>query len=168
MTIVEDSINYNIRLCECGCGQPCKKRFIHGHNIRILHFKGETHPSWKGGRKICGDGYIVVKKWNHPYCDVQGYVLEHRLVMEKHLGRYLDPKEVVHHINGIKSDNRIENLMLFESHSKHMAYEKIKDMSNRICLICKSDKTYIDKHGYIKWHRHDNGFICMKCYMQKW
>jgi hypothetical protein len=157
MTVKENTSNLD--LCLCGCKQFVKRYFKPGHQNRV-----STSKSWKGGRKICGDGYIVVKKWNHPYCDVQGYVLEHRLVMEKYLGRYLDPNEVIHHINKNKSDNRIENLMLFENHSKHQIYEKIKDMSDRICLLCKSDKTYIDKHGYIKWHRHDNGFICIKCY----
>ena len=44
--------------------------------------------------------------------------------MEKSIGRFLEPDEVVHHINGIKNDNRIENLMSFKNHSKHSKYER--------------------------------------------
>ena len=87
--------------------------------------KGKEHPSWKGGERKTGKmGYL--RQWckGHPYCDKQGYVLQHRLVMEKHLGRVLLPSEVVHHINGEKKDNRIENLMLFSNNSKHMTSHK--------------------------------------------
>jgi len=67
----------------------------------------------KGGRKIADKGYILIFSPYHPFRNGGKYVLEHRLVMEKHLGRYLVRGEGVHHKNGIKDDNRIENLVLF-------------------------------------------------------
>lgn len=65
----------------------------------------------KGKYKKDG-GYIVVLCKQHPNATKQGTVAEHRLVMEESLGRYLTSYETVHHINGIKDDNRIENLQL--------------------------------------------------------
>jgi hypothetical protein len=71
--------------------------------------KGEESPSWKGGKYI-SNGYIYIKNWKHPFTTKGHYIAEHRLVMEKYLGRYLERWELIHHKNGRRDDNRIENL----------------------------------------------------------
>lgn len=79
----------------------------------------ENNPAWNGGRYKTGQGYIVVFSPDHPHASVRKTVFEHRLVMEQVIGRYLKPEEVVHHKNGIKDDNRPENLELLPSQGAH-------------------------------------------------
>lgn len=77
----------------------------------------ENHGAWKGGRHLSGDGYwLVLLPQDDPLFSMvncQGYVFEHRLVMARHLGRPLEPNETVHHKNGKRDDNRIDNLELW-------------------------------------------------------
>lgn len=83
-------------------------------------------PRWKGGRKIRKDGYIlVVAPPGHPYpsdtsASGTAYILEHRLVMEQYLGRYLLPTEVVHHRDENPTNNDMSNLELFASQADHI------------------------------------------------
>ena len=97
-------------------------------------------PRWKGG-VLPALGYLLIKSWDHPFHDKRGYVREHRLVMEKIIGRYLDPKlEEVHHINGNKSDNRPENLMVVDSltHNRlEHGWELVEGKWFKNCPLCK-------------------------------
>jgi hypothetical protein len=91
------------------CNRKCYAEWL------SINKSGMNHNMYKGkikygGKK--GNEYIAIFMPSHPLCDSKGYVYEHRLKMEFKLKRYLDKNEIVHHINGIKDDNRLENLEL--------------------------------------------------------
>ena len=88
--------------------------------------KGNKWCTWKCGRTTDELGYILIHSPSHPFRNHRNYVREHRLVMEKHLGRYLKHSETIHHINGIKNDNRIKNLKLCKTAKDHSFYHKIE------------------------------------------
>jgi hypothetical protein len=112
-------------LCRCGCGKESyvtKYDLLKGrangchscHNrAKMQNIKPENHPAWKGGRTIDNDGYILLTKPSHPSAGSRGRIFEHRFVMEEHLGRQLTKQETIHHKNGNRQDNRIENLELW-------------------------------------------------------
>ena len=109
------------------CSMVCRtKRY---RMLGVLLTGGKSGPDnwrWKGGRYPNDQGYILVLARDHPRADRHGYVREHRLVMEKTLGRYLEPQEVVHHLNHIRDDNRPENLDLYPSNGAHKHNEHKK------------------------------------------
>lgn len=82
----------------------------------------ENHWNWNGGRAKATGGRVLTLSPSHPFCNQDGYVFEHRLVMERHLGRHLLPVETVHHIDSDPSNNKIENLMLFLSRGEHTSW----------------------------------------------
>ena len=73
---------------------------------------------------IIKKGYKKILDYNHPRADKKGYVFEHIVVMEKHLGRLIEKQEEVHHIDKDRGNNNINNLMLFPDHYSHMQYHR--------------------------------------------
>lgn len=133
-------------LCGCGGDAPISKvtrfksgqrkghplRYISGHHQRCLpestrekmslsqkaRFNdrpSSEHPKWNGGEILVG-GYVYVKNKNHPRATKDGYVLRTVLVVEKHTGKIVPKGMVIHHINRISTDDRIENLQVVSVH----------------------------------------------------
>lgn len=91
--------------------------------------KRESNPNWKGGRMRHGN-YIMVLLPEHPYASKPwGYIFEHRLIMEDNLGRFLSRDEVVHHVNGIGDDNRLDNLEVM-TRREHALYHRVIHETN--------------------------------------
>jgi hypothetical protein len=152
-------------LCSCGCGQEIKETdlikwklkngqknfYIKGHR----DLKGTKNPRWKGGTFIDSKGYKFVLAPSHPNARKSGYVSEAHFVISKHLNRSIDTTtEVVHHINGIKLDNRLGNLIVI----KRSEHPKIhftgadspvwKEKIPKICPTC--GKEFVASYGNYK------------------
>ena len=100
----------------CGCYKLESSRLRHGFEA----------ANWRGGRTRDEDGYILVYLPSHPNAKGNGYVPEHRLVMSEVLGRPLLRTETVHHKNGVRDDNRPENLELWTA--AHASGGRVSDM----------------------------------------
>lgn len=101
--------------------------------------------------------YAVVK--DHPRATKYGYVLAHRVIMENHLGRLLDPNEIVHHKNHDRKDNRIENLEVMDSkvHNTMHGQERPRKMAVLKCPWCKHE---FSKPYNQTFKQKSNDFTC--------
>lgn len=145
--------------CICGKVKQTRKnnqKFC-SHSCFSKSRIGNKASNWKGGRRISGNGYVYILKKNHPFCDTHGYVFEHRLVMEIVLERFLESYEIVHHINGIKTDNRIENLVLTRRGEHEQRFHSGNIRKKRIICPNKSCNNITTV-----------GNICHNCYKRQW
>lgn len=117
------SIETRKKLSIANTGKKHSLKVIEILRQRMLGKTKEKSIHWKGGRILDSRGYYIIRLPEHPN-SVNKYVPEHRLNVEKNIGRYLNHNEIVHHINGIKTDNRIENLVICQSLSEHRKYHK--------------------------------------------
>jgi predicted nucleic acid-binding Zn ribbon protein len=131
------------------CSKAC-----HNEAQRLL--VGELNPQWKGGTSRWIDrqsGYVFVKLPNGKR------IQEHRLIMQRIIGRDLFPEERVHHRNGIRDDNRDDNLQLMENNADHQKQhaQDNPDVIHKHCEIC-------DKEIRLTPAFSKQRFCSMKCY----
>lgn len=137
---------------------------------------GGRNHRWKGGRSVASNGYVLIRVGvGHHLADVRGYAYEHRIVAESMLGRRLEEDEQVHHRNGIKADNRPENLEVMPNAAEHFVRHRKpgsnlqlpsdKNISVLCACGCGTSFMKFDQHGrprkYVSGHnpipRGENG-----------
>jgi len=157
------------------CGMTFKpgeksQRFCSIKCVGLAH-RGPNHGNWKGGRVPLRAGYIRIRMPEHP-ANVCGYVVEHRLVMERHIGRLLEPTEEVHHRDGNRSNNDISNLVLLKSTGDHRrAHATYRTETHKQCTRClivkpRSDFSRNAGRGALRRHEDPNQVHCKQCTRQ--
>jgi hypothetical protein len=128
----------------CGCRSAQTKR----------GYKRGVDAGNYAGARTNDAGYIRI---THP--EYGGSILEHRYVMEKHLGRPLETSEIVHHINEDRADNRIENLMVM-THDEHMTLHRARafpwSVKHACCVSCGTTERIHMANG-----------LCSRCYFRQ-
>lgn len=109
------------------CGDNDAVRRVCSDACRSKMQSADGSHNWSGGRKYKRGnkgGHVLVYAPNHPHAK-KNFCFEHRLVVEKQLGRYLTDDEVIHHINGVMDDNRVENLCVCTKSEHSIAHNSV-------------------------------------------
>ena len=152
------------KLCACGCGLPVKpgKDYRHGHWAKSAEGRAKLSALRRVGRPIPhGDGYLLVYDRDR---SGKKHVLEHIRIVEDWLGVKLPEGAQIHHINGDRSDNRIDNLAICltakahqEIHRRERAAAECGHPDWRKCQFCgrwdRPENLYIPKNGGSIEHR---------------
>lgn len=172
------SHNIPFGYCHCGCGEktnlaPKTERgrgYVKGQPLKYIighHGKGKRGPlayHWEGGLKLHNHLYTEVFSPNHPYRNKKGYVAKHRLIVEKIIGRFLKPTEVVHHVNENTFDNWPCNLVACENngyhtllHQRKIALRECGNATWRKCKFCKTHDSVsnMTSAGNRSWYHKD-------------
>lgn len=174
---------FRLGFCRCGCGteiplrrgtSPYLTKFEFNHHFRLKENKrdqtGEKNLNWKGGQYIHKGQYTYLKKPNHPNADKNGYVTRHVFVYTEYYKCCMLSWSIIHHIDENKHNDKIENLQGMVR-NKHISHHQTKrkrnkyNLGDRICLLCNSIDTYINKKTSREiWYKYKDGFICLNCY----
>ena len=145
-------MTFKAGICACGCGQPTS--IAMRSNTRYGHVVGQPvrfisgHYGARSGRIVTGHGYAMLLAPSHPSARSRRYVYEHVIVAERAVGRFLPSGAVVHHVNGVKDDNRTSNLAVLQNHSEHMTlHTRLKVLraggdpwTQLVCIQCRKPK----------------------------
>lgn len=116
----------------------------------------------KKGEAFKWGNYMFIRNPHHPFSNKQGYIREHRLVFEQHFNCMLLPTTIIHHKNGNKLDNRVENLEAIISRNRHtQIHHPILDI---LCSHCGEQTSVIKGTNKHRWYKCSHGRMCDKCY----
>ncbi len=98
----------------------------------ICSWECRYDKKYRIGKGLLWGDYVLIYLPEHPYCTKSGHIVEQRLVMEKFLGRYLTPDELVHHIDENKLNNKIENLLMVSISEHNTIHNELRKLKRRI------------------------------------
>jgi HNH endonuclease len=167
--IISESIKEKIRITN-----------LRNHDSQIDHIHPKSYGYEVVSRQLSTHGYVIIATIpKYPLSDSNGHIYEHRFIFQESNRVCLLPWYDIHHINGVKTDNRIENLQpLMRSEHTRLTNPRKIDMSDRKCFECKSNESRIVKRtkGILSqlWYKHKDitgQFLCNSCYeriYRKW
>lgn len=178
-------------LCKCGCGNKTNiiteqnknrglikgnyREYVVGHHRKGKKglWVGDNNPRWNGGKTITTDGYNCVVAKDHPYSQ-NGFIKEHRLIVEKLIGKILPKNAVVHHVNGNKTDNLNTNLVVCENNSYHLLLhwreKALRECGNANWRKCKFCHRWDKLENLVLTKNKSGGgyhYVCRREYREK-